>query len=203
MIHKVLSGDAFHSMVTMNLSKQEILELAAKYDEDHPWWTRKEKEIGDRIRAEQEFGLDTLKEIVEWKFKTTPRKLKINLGHVRKNEDYTIRNISSSVLGLSPKYDAHKIKSLSNMKGVGPATASVILTFYDPKNYGVFDIHVWRELFGKDSRPDYNPRDCLILLSELRELAKKHSLDVRVVEKALFKRNLDRGESVRRKTRSG
>ena len=183
------------------MKKSEILEWSHKYDEQHPWWVKKEKELGDRLREKGELTKEDLIEIVEWKFKTTPRRLKINLGRVRKNEDDVIRNISSSVLRLPSKYDYNKIERLCRIKGVGSATASVILTFYDPKNYGVFDIHVWREPFGKDSRPLYNPRDCLILLSELRELAKKHSLDVRVVEKALFKKNLDRDEPIHRKPR--
>ena len=174
------------------IEKSEISEWSHKYDEEHPWWAKKEKELGDKLRETGELTKDDLIEIVEWKFKTTPIRLPKILGYIRQNEDYTIRNISSSVLRRSSKYDYEKIERLCRLKGVGPATASVILTFYDPKNYGVFDIHVWRELFGKDSRPVYNTRNCLICLSELRELAKKHGLDVRTVEKALFMKDLDR-----------
>jgi len=115
------------------------------------------------------------------------------LGYVRQNEDDVIRDISRSVLRLSSKYDYEKIERLCRIKGVGSSTASVIFTFHDPKNYGIFDVHVWRELFGKDSRPVYTTKACLIFLSELRELANKHDLGVRVVEKALFKKNLARG----------
>jgi hypothetical protein len=180
-------------MVVMNLSNQDILEFAAKYDEEHPWWTKKEKELGDKLRETGELTKEDLIEIVEWKFKTTPPRKKRILGYIKQNEDDVIRDISRSALRLSTKYDSEKIERLCRIKGVGSATASVILTFYDPKNYGVFDIHVWRELFGKDSRPVYTTRECLIFLSEIRGLAKKHNLGVRVVEKALFKGNLVRG----------
>jgi hypothetical protein len=56
----------------MNLSNQDILELAAKYDEDHPWWTSEEKRIRDQLRRDSKFGMDTLKEIIHWKFKSLP-----------------------------------------------------------------------------------------------------------------------------------
>lgn len=175
------------------MEKSEILEWCHKYDNDHPWWVEKEKELGDKLRETGELTKEDLVEIVEWKFKTVPGRIKLITGFVRQNEGDDIRTISRSVLRLSPKYDTHKIKSLTHIYGVGPAIASTILTFYDPKNYGVFDTHIWREIFGKESRPTFTTRNYLILLSKLRELAKKHSLDVRVVEKALFKRNLTRG----------
>ena len=175
------------------LKKSEILEWAHKHDERYPWWVEREKKLGDRLRETGELTKADLIKIVEWKFKTFPGRMNKNLQRASKNEEYVIKDISRSVLSLSSKYDYEKIERLCLIKGVGAATASVILTFYDPKNYGVFDKHVWRELFGEDSRPVYNPRDCLILLLKLRKIAKKHGLDVRVVEKALFKKNQDNG----------
>jgi len=174
-----------------SMNKSEILEWTHKYDEEHPWWVKKETELGDNLREKGELSKENLIEIIKWKFKTTPRRLKKNLERANKNEDYAVRNISRSVLRLSPKYDYEKIMRLCRIKGVGSATASVILTFYDPTNYGVFDIHVWKELFGKDAEPDYNVRNCLICLSKLRQITKKYALDVRVIEKAYFKKNLD------------
>ena len=46
--------------------------------------------------------------------------------------------------------DRTSLKALCSIKGVGPAVSSVILTFYNPNKYGVFDIHAWRELYGKE-----------------------------------------------------
>jgi len=190
-------------MVTMNLSKQEILELAAKYDEDHPWWTRKEKEIGDRIRAEQEFGLDTLKEIVEWKFKTVPSRIVRVCNLLQECDDKDVREITSWVLPLGIGHDGDKISALRKIRGVGVALVSTILTFHDPKNYCVCDIHLLREMYGKEPKyPFTSNKHYLRLLQDLREESTKLGLNVRTIEKALFEKNLDRGESVRRKTRS-
>lgn len=174
-----------------SMMRSEILEWSHKYDEEHPWWTEKELELGKKLREQGELTKDDLFEIIEWKFKTTPRRLKKNLVRAIENEDYVVRDISRSVLKLPKKFDFDKIMRLSRIKGVGAATASVILTFYDPQNYGVFDMHVWKELYGDHSMPLYNAKDCLLCLSELRQLANKYSLDVRVVEKALFKKHLD------------
>ena len=74
---------------------------------------------------------------------------------------------------------------------VGPAVASTILTFYNPKEYGVFDIHIWRELFGKEPKNLFTTENYLKLLAELRGLANKYGLDTRIVEKAFFKKNID------------
>jgi len=120
------------------LEKSEILEWRHEYDEQYPWWVRKEKEIGDKLRETGELTKEDLIRIVEWKFKTPPGRMKRVLGYVGQNEDEAIRRISRSVLGLSPEYDAHKTESPRRIHGVRPAVASTILTFYDPRNYGVF-----------------------------------------------------------------
>jgi len=70
--------------------------------------------------------------------------------------------------------------------------ASVILTFYDPKEYAVLDIHVWRELFGKEPQNLFQGPKCLLkFLRKVRVIAEMHGLDARTVEKALFQRNYD------------
>ena len=44
----------------MNLPNQDILEFAAKYDEEHPWWAKKEKELGDKLRETGELTKEDL-----------------------------------------------------------------------------------------------------------------------------------------------
>jgi len=176
----------------MELNKREILDLAAKYDEDHPWWTRKEKEIGDRIRVAQEFDLSTLKEIVEWKFKTVPSRIKRINNLLKRYRDEDIREITSWVLPLGTRHDDNKITALRKIKGVGISLASNILTFHNPKDYCVYDIHVMREMYGELPKyPFTSNKHYLKLLQDLREESIKLNLDVRIIEKALFKKNLD------------
>ena len=74
---------------------------------------------------------------------------------------------------------------------MGISLASVILTFYDPVNYCVYDIHVMREMYGKEPKTMFTDnRHYLRLLRDLRGLSMKYRLDVRTIEKALFLKNI-------------
>ena len=163
-----------------------------KYDKDHPWWVQEEERLGDKFRKTKTLTKDDLCKIVEWKFKDLKgRKTRI-LGLVAKNSEKAVQLTSKQVFDLTPQDEPYRIDSLDNLDGVGPALASTILTFYDPKNYGVFDIHVWREIFGPEPTDLFlTTKYYLQLLGELRKLAIQYGLNVRTVEKAFFKKNLD------------
>lgn len=113
---------------------------------------------------------------------------------VAKIDEQVLKKVSNLVFNLNTSQDIYKIKILSALYGIGPAVASTILTFFDPKNYGVFDVHVWREVFGKESKNPFTAENYVKLLSKLREIAKREGLEVRTIEKALFKKNYDEGK---------
>ena len=121
------------------------------------------------------------------------RKKKRILGLVARNEDKEIRRISNLSLSSPSSSDFYKVNTLCKIYGVGPSLASTILTFYNTKEYGIFDIHVWRELFGKERGFLFATKNYLKLLDEMRKIAKRFDLKVRTVEKALFKKNIDIG----------
>jgi hypothetical protein len=77
------------------------------------------------------------------------------------------------------------------LEGVSPVLASVILAFFDPKQYGVFDVYAWRALLGNEASNLFSAMNYLKLLLALRKTAAKHNLDVRTVEKALVKKKLE------------
>jgi hypothetical protein len=77
------------------------------------------------------------------------------------------------------------------LEGVSPVLASVVLAFFDPKQYGVFDVYAWRALLGNEVPNLFSTINYLKLLVALRKTAAKHNLDVRTVEKALVKKKLD------------
>jgi len=173
------------------MDREEILHWSKKYDVDHPWWIQKEKEIGDRLRKTKELTYNDLIEIVEWKFRELEGRRKRVLALISKNENAKIRSITKYAFSLDPSFDAQKVDLLQTLQGVGVAISSVILTFYNPDEYCVFDVHVWRELFGEEPPNLYTTENYLKVLSKLREEAKKHNLSVRTVEKAYFKKNID------------
>ena len=174
------------------LNKAEILEWNFKYDHDHQWWVQKEKELGNKFRATGNLTKSDLIELVDWKFKDlVGRKTRIS-KLVNRNNDKVVRQTCSHVFSLTTRNDVLRINRLDSLEGIGPALASVILTFYDPKNYGVHDIHVWREFFGPEPPTIFIGSGCYLkLLGELRKEANKYSLEARVVEKAYFKKNLN------------
>lgn len=173
------------------LNKSDVLSWSKKYNEDHPWWVEQEQNFNHQFREQGEFGLFTLKEIVRWKFKEVPGRRELILGMVVENDDPFIREITTSVF-TSLETDLSKIKELRRMYDVGLSLASVILTFFNSHEYGILDIHVWRELYGKEPKSLFqSDRNYLILLSTLRKAAKEYKLPVRTLEKALFKKNLD------------
>ncbi|GAH72618.1 unnamed protein product, partial [marine sediment metagenome] len=60
--------------------------------------------------------------------------------------------------------------------------------------YGVFDIHAWRELFGKEPKSLFtNMKNVFRFFERLREIALKIKFPCRDIEKALFKKNIDEG----------
>lgn len=176
---------------------EEILKWNQKYDSDYPWWTQKEIEIGNKLRKTKALTRNDLIEVVNWKFKDLPGRKKRILNLIAENSDERIVNVSDQFFNITSEDDSFKLDTLCMIHGVGTALASTILTFLNPKDYGVFDIHVWRELFGKESTGLFRTLNFLRLLGELRKISKQTKLDVRIVEKALFKKNYD--ESIERK----
>ena len=124
------------------LNREEILNWDRKNDKDHPWWTEKEKQLGDKFRRTKQATRDDLIQVVEWKFKDLKGRMNRVLEFIAKNDDALVRRISSGVFNTTLEDDSYRIDSLQMLRGVGPALASTILTFYDPKKYAVFDIHI-------------------------------------------------------------
>jgi hypothetical protein len=176
----------------VEINKTELLRWNSKYDSDHPWWVQKEEELGNRFRKTNTITKNDLFELIEWKFKELPGRRKRVIGIAENNSEETIQRTCKQVFDMTSNQDSTRIRILDHLDGVGPAMASVILTFYDPKNYGIHDIHVWREFFGQEPSTIFIGNTCYLkLLSEMRKIAAKYSLDVRTVEKAYFKKNLD------------
>jgi len=180
------------------LAKDEILFWSNKYDaEEDQWDPRLETRLGERFRTNKEMTKEDLIQVVRWKFATDEHRLRRELSLIEKVEDSEIRQLSRSAFQTDD--ELLRVKNFMKIRGVGNAVASAILTFYDPKNYGVFDIHIYDELFGTtpETRPSgmfADPKFYIKLLEKLRGIAVKHDLDVRVVEKAYFKKNLDKGK---------
>ncbi len=132
-----------------------------------------------------------LAQIVEWKFKDAEDKKNRVLALIAKNDEASVARISSQVFCVPTGDDAYRVNSLAMLNGVSPVLASVVLAFFCPKEYGVFDVAVWRALLGNEPPNLFSTVNYLRFLLALRKTAAKHNLDVRTVEKALFQKSVD------------
>src|SRR4030042_5992551 len=140
-------------------------------------------------------GVD-LAMVVEWKFKDDEEKKRRVLELVAKNDEVSIARVSSQAFNLPIGDDACRMNCLLMLGGVSPVLASVILAFFDPKQYGLFDVYAWRALLGNEVPNLFSAANYLKLLVALRKTAAKHNLDVRTVETALVEKKLDEAGGV-------
>jgi hypothetical protein len=80
---------------------------------------------------------------------------------------------------------------LTLLEGISPVLASVILAFFDPKQYGILDATIWKALLGNPPPNLLTTQNYLKLLFAMRKTAAKQNLDVRAIDKALYKKSLD------------
>ncbi len=189
------------------LGKAEILRLADAYDHAFPQWARREEALGHQLRTERELGLEGLREIVEWKFVTLPGRITRTRNLLRVHSDTFIRSLTRQALALPLDQEAARIHDLRRIRGIGVSLASVILTFYDPEHYCIYDIHVMREVYGPEPRSMFvSSQHYLRLLRDLRARSQRLHLSVRTLEKALFQKNIERThhrDASRRQLRDG
>ncbi len=162
-----------------------------KYDKAYGAQAQRERELGAKFRKNKALTCKDLASIVEWKFKFEPDKLPRALELVARNEEEKVARITSQVLCLPQGDDVYRLSSLTTLEGISPVLASVILAFFDPKRYGIFDLRVWRPLLGNASAGLYTPQNYIRLIEAMRKTAAKHNLDVRVIDKALYKKSID------------
>ena len=80
---------------------------------------------------------------------------------------------------------------LTLLEGINPVLASVILAFFDPEQYAILDAAVWKAILGNPPPNLLTTQNYLKLLEVIRKTAAKQNLDVRVIDKALYKKSLD------------
>jgi len=175
----------------LRLDKRDFLRWSQKYDKDQGWLAEVERELGSRFRRIRAMSKADLAKVVEWKFSGDEAKKIRVLELVARNDEAFVMQVSSQAFNLSVDDDACRINCLMMLEGVSPVLASVILAFFDPKQYGVFDVYAWRALLGNEVPNLFSSANYLKLLLALRKTATKHNLDVRKVEKALVKKKLD------------
>ena len=173
------------------MDKADFLMWSRKYDKSFGWQAQRERELGSKFRKAKALTLADLTQVVEWKFKEETEKKTRILALVTRNDESTINRLSSQALSIPSCEDAYRMNCLTLLEGVSPVLVSVILAFFDPKHYGILDVAVWKALLGNPPPNLLTTQNYLKLLTAIRKTAAKQNLDVRVIDKALYKKSLD------------
>lgn len=173
------------------LDKADYLMWSRKYDKAFGWQAQRERELGAKFRKNKQLSCADLAAVVDWKFREDPEKKARALELVVRNDEAKVQRITSQVLSLPQADDSYRLNCLATLEGISPVLASVILAFFDPHNYGIFDQSVWKGLLGNAPPGLYTPQNYIRLVASLRKTAAKHNLDARVIDKALYKKALD------------
>jgi len=173
------------------VDKKDFLKWSRKYDKDLGWLAQKETELGARFRRTKVMTRGDLAEVAAWLFRDAEEKKQRVLELVAKNDDAEVQRVSSQVFSVPSCDDTYRVNCLTMLQGVSPVLASVVLSFFDPKNYGVFNVQVWRALLGNEPPNLYTTANYLKLLLALRKTAAKQNLEARTIEKALVQMRLD------------
>jgi hypothetical protein len=173
------------------VDKADFLTWSRKYDKSFGWQAQRERELGAKFRKAKTLTQADLASVVEWKFKEEPEKKARTLALVARNDEVTVNRLSSQALNIPSCEDAYRMNCLTLLEGVSPVLSSVILAFFDPHQYGIFDVCVWKPLLGNPPPNLYQTQNYIKLLAALRKTAAKHNLDARTIDKALYKKSLD------------
>ena len=163
-----------------------------KYDKAFGWQAQRERELGAKFRKNKALTCKDLASIVEWKFKDDPEKRERSWELVARNDEANVGRLTGQALSIPGCEDSYRMNCLTLLEGVSPVLASIVLTFFDPKVYCILDNHTWKALLGNVPPNMQTTQNYLKLLAVIRKTAAKQNLDVRVIDKALFKKGYRR-----------
>ena len=178
-------------MLCINLDKADYLLWSRKYDKAYGFLAQRERELGFKFRKNKVMTKSDLVAVVDWVFKNELDKRVRAVELVNRNSDEIVERVSSQAFNLPAGSDIYRMNCLSTLEGVTPVIVSVILMFFDPKNYGFFDTRVWKPLLGNAPSNLFTSLNYQTLLLSLRKTANKHNLDARIIDKALYKKSVD------------
>ena len=173
------------------MDKADFLTWSRKYDKAFGWQAQRERELGAKFRNNKALSCKDLATVVEWKSKDAPERMARSLALVARNDEATVNRLSSQALSIPGSEDSYRMNCITLLEGVSPILASVILTFFDPKQYCILDGHTWKALLGNPPPNMQTTQNYLVLLSAIRKTAAKQKLDVRIIDKALYKKGFD------------
>lgn len=130
--------------------------------------------------------------IICWKMWNFPKALDIAFESITRNyeEGKDVSRITKEAIKLAEKgkiEDAMRklTEHPTKLYGVRVKVGSAILTFYNPKKYGVVDKHAWKALYGIDIN-EPTPEQYSTYLQHIRKLAEECGMKTHDVDAALY-----------------
>lgn len=162
----------------------EIREWAESYDEGYDDALHEiEQSLHSDLQDQGYITQDQLKEVVTWKLDNQVGRQARNIERVERVSEEFIEWVSKAALSESDP--VLQLKTLSSIPGIGVATATVVLTFYDPETYAVGDRYMVHALLNADRQ--MRVKDYPELLKKLRQ-ENPGDFELRTVEKAFYQR---------------
>jgi hypothetical protein len=162
----------------------EIGALARRFPEmdDRP-----RLEIGRRARSRGHYTREEFIDVCAWKtVRSRPK--------VAANGEAAVVDVTSRA--LAARDEAERMGALLELEGVGVPTASVLLYFAFPEAYPILDVRALASL-GVKGRSQYPLSFWLAYLEACRELARRHGVDLRTLDKALWQHSKEVTASAR------
>jgi hypothetical protein len=160
----------------------EILPLAARFPatDDGP-----AAAAGAAARARGHYTRAQFLVVCAWK---SPRSRPL----VAANTAAAVRRATGAALTATD--ERARIEALLALKGVGVPTASTLLYFAAPDRYPILDVRALESL-GQRARSTYPVAYWLEYLAACRALARRHGVDVRTLDKALWQHSWEAGRA--------
>jgi len=150
----------------------EMMKMSIK---EYAKYYKTEENLFKELKNAKSLTKQQLRQVIFWK---SPRNLK-----QEKNSEEDV--INKTIDALSKTVDEEKIKTLCDLKGIGVAIASAILTMVNPEKYGIIDFHAWRALY-KEKKESFTKKDYIKYLKEIQKTAKEENITPREIDKGLL-----------------
>jgi len=176
------------------LTKEEMLSWLNRYNTEEGLDSNSEEaDLRKRFQTNQYITKDDLIRTIRWKYqKNLAGRQKRHLIFIAESDSPFIEDVSRLVFKYNN--DESRLRLLFSIQGVGNALGSIILTFYDPQNYAIIDINSWRGIF-EEKKPiniSSSTDHAIRFFKKLREISSQTGLTCRDIERAYFKRDLER-----------
>ena len=163
------------------MTKQNILRYAGLYDEQYGETEDAvvEVELKKKLKHQGYLTREDLIRIGKWKSRRASRHYESDF-----NDDCTVKEITRFC--LSARSEKARIVGLSALRGVSWPVASTILHFAMPDKYPIMDFRVLESLGWRQPKSytfEFWEKYC----ERVRGIAKEYRLDLRTVDKALWK----------------